>query len=144
MVWTDTLQTTFLVLALIISIVVILKDTQLSIVQSFELMKDAGYTRVFNTDWHAGSFYLKQILGGMFITITMTGLDQDMMQKNLSCKTLKESQFNMLSFTGILILVNMLFLFLGGLLLIYAQQQGIALPLNEAGKIVSDKSMFRI
>lgn len=138
-VWTDTLQTTFLVLALIISIVVILKDTQLSIVQSFELMKDAGYTRVFNTDWHAGSFYLKQILGGMFITITMTGLDQDMMQKNLSCKTLKESQFNMLTFTGILIVVNMLFLFLGGLLLIYAQKQGIALPLNEAGKIVSDR-----
>lgn len=127
-VWTDTLQTTFLVLALVITIAVILKDTQLSILQSYELMKDAGHTRVFNTDWHAGNFYLKQILGGMFITITMTGLDQDMMQKNLSCKTLKESQRNMLSFTGILIVVNILFLFLGGLLLIYAQQQGIVLP----------------
>ena len=127
-VWTDTLQTTFLILALIISIFVILKDTNLSIFQSLELLKEDGYTKVFNTDWHAHNYYLKQILGGMFITITMTGLDQDMMQKNLSCKSLKESRKNMLSFTGILVVVNCLFLLLGGLLLIYAQKNGITLP----------------
>ena len=126
-VWTDTLQTTFMLLALLITIVIIFKNMSFSFGETITILNDKGYSKIFNYDWRASNHYLKQILGGMFITIAMTGLDQDMMQKNLSCKTLKDSQRNMLSFTGILIIVNALFLLLGGLLLIYAQQTGIEL-----------------
>ncbi len=80
---------------------------------------------IFNTDWRNNSYFLKQVFGGMFITIAMTGLDQDMMQKNLSCKSLRESQRNMFSFTCILVVVNILFLLLGGMLLVFAQHNGV-------------------
>lgn len=126
-VWTDTLQTTFLLTALIVSLIVIFKQLGFNLGEMWAQMNTAGYTKTFNTDWHANNYFLKQIFGGMFITIAMTGLDQDMMQKNLSCKTLKDSQRNMLTFTGILVFVNMLFLLLGGVLLVYAQQKGIDL-----------------
>ena len=124
-VWMDMFQTTFMIAALVLTIVFILKDMQLSVPQIWGQIQSAGYTKMFETDWTAHNHFLKQILGGMFITITMTGLDQDMMQKNLSCKTLKDSQRNMFSFTGILVVVNALFLFLGGMLLIYAQNKGV-------------------
>jgi Na+/proline symporter len=80
---------------------------------------------LFNMDWRNNSYFLKQIIGGMFITISMTGLDQDMMQKNLSCKSLRESQRNMFSFTIILVIVNIMFLLLGGMLLVFAQRNGV-------------------
>ena len=126
-VWMDTLQTTFLLTALVITIVIIFKDLNMSFSETWATMQQAGHTKLFETDWRMGNFYLKHIIGGMFITITMTGMDQDMMQKNLTCKNLKDAQRNMLSFTGILVFVNMLFLFLGGLLLVYASQNGISL-----------------
>jgi Na+/proline symporter len=84
-----------------------------------------GLTKIFNTDVNSGGFFIKQIIGGMFITITMTGLDQEMMQKNISVKTLKGSQKNMMTFTVILVIVNFLFLLMGGLLYLYANSQGI-------------------
>ena len=124
-VWTDTLQTTFMLLALVITLILIFKNIPFSFGETITALNDRGYSKIFNMDWRASNYYLKHIIGGMFITIAMTGLDQDMMQKNLSCKTLKDSQRNMLSFTGILVIVNALFLFLGGLLLIYAQQKNI-------------------
>jgi solute:Na+ symporter, SSS family len=124
-VWTDMLQTTFMLVAMVISIYLIFKGMDLSVKDSFRFMDDHGYTRIFDTDWRSKTFYLKQILGGMFITITMTGLDQDMMQKTLTCKNLKEARKNMLSFSGTLVFVNALFLILGGLLLVYANQKGI-------------------
>ena len=126
-VWMDTLQTTFLLTALVITIVIIFKDLNLSFSETWATMQQAGHTKVFETDWRMSNFYLKHIIGGMFITITMTGMDQDMMQKNLTCKNLRDAQRNMLSFTGILVFVNMLFLFLGGLLLVFASQNGINL-----------------
>ncbi|MDR1757672.1 MAG: sodium:solute symporter [Bacteroidales bacterium] len=126
-VWTDTLQTTFMILALILTIVVIFNDLNFNLSQTWYAMNEAGYTRFFNTDWHEHDYFLKQVFGGMFITIAMTGLDQDMMQKNLSCKNLREARFNMMSFTGILVIVNSLFLFLGALMLLYARQNGIML-----------------
>jgi hypothetical protein len=79
-------------------------------------------------DIKSGSFALKHILGGMFIAIAMTGLDQEMMQKNISVKTLKDSQTNMMTFTGVLVIVNFLFLILGGILYLYAAQKGITVP----------------
>ncbi len=129
-VWTDMLQTTFLICALIITIVVIFKNMNTTISDIWQQMAIVGKGEtdcrtVFNLDWRNNSYFLKQIFGGMFITIAMTGLDQDMMQKNLSCKSLKESQRNMLSFTIILVLVNLLFLFLGGLLLVFANNNGV-------------------
>ncbi len=138
-IWTDTLQTTFLLLAAVVTLVFILKDLDISFVGLVSQLADSGSTRVFDTDWHSNKFYLKQILSGAFITITMTGLDQDMMQKNLTCKTLKDAQKNMITFSLSLVVVNLLFLFLGGALLYYAQQTGFALPLNEAGVVVNDK-----
>ena len=138
-IWTDTLQTTFLLLAAVVTLVFILHDLDISFVGLVSQLADSGSTRVFDTDWHSNKFYLKQILSGAFITITMTGLDQDMMQKNLTCKTLKDAQKNMITFSLSLVVVNMLFLFLGGALVYYAQQTGFALPVNEAGVVVNDK-----
>ena len=80
---------------------------------------------MFITDWHHERFFIKQFFSGMFITIVMTGLDQEMMQKNLSCKNIKEAQKNMFTFSAILVFVNLLFLFLGALLLIFVQTRGI-------------------
>ena len=97
----------------------------MSLGQVFSEMKIGGYTDVFNLNWREHNFFLKQILSGAFITIAMTGLDQDMMQKNLTCKNLKDAQRNMFTFSGILVLVNALFLLMGGLLIIYATHNGI-------------------
>jgi Na+/proline symporter len=88
-------------------------------------MNDKGYTKIFNTDVKAGSFFLKHIIGGMFIAIAMTGLDQEMMQKNISVKNIKDSQKNIMTFSAVLVVVNLLFLFLGGLLYLYASANGI-------------------
>ena len=126
-VWTDLFQTTFFLVALVVTIWIIFRDLNCSLPEALSMMQRNHYLNVFNTDWHSSQFYLKQILGGMFITITMTGLDQDMMQKNLSCKNIKDAQRNMFSFTGILVIVNALFLLLGGLLLVYAQHHNIDL-----------------
>ncbi|MBO4488173.1 MAG: sodium:solute symporter [Bacteroidales bacterium] len=129
-VWTDLLQTTFLIGALVITLIVILRTMDSSFSQLWSEMSTAGKDGsdcrlVWNTDWRNNSYFLKQIIGGMFITIAMTGLDQDMMQKNLSCKSLKDAQRNMFSFTAILVVVNVLFLLLGALLLVFAQRNGI-------------------
>ncbi len=127
-VWTDLLQTTFMLLSLVITLVVVSDDLQLNLVQLWQKAKIAGYTRVLDFDWRSDRFYLKQFFSGMFITIVMTGLDQDMMQKNLSCRSLKDAQKNMLTLGVSLIPVNLLFLFLGASLYLYANQFGIELP----------------
>ncbi|MCL1851161.1 MAG: sodium:solute symporter [Bacteroidetes bacterium] len=126
-VWTDTLQTTFFLLALVITIFIIFKDVNMSFGEIFTSLQTSGHSKVFLTDWRAHNYFLKHIFGGMFITVTMTGLDQDMMQKTLTCKNLKDAQKNVMSFTAILVIVNAFFLLLGGLLLVYAQQKGIDL-----------------
>lgn len=125
-IWTDTLQTTFMLLAVVLSIIYISKDLGKSVFNLIPVIEDAGTTKMFFTDWHHQRFFIKQFFSGMFITIVMTGLDQEMMQKNLSCKNLKEAQKNMFTFSGILVFVNFMFLFLGALLLVYAQNKGIS------------------
>jgi Na+/proline symporter len=124
-IYTDTLQTTGMLFGLVICIYFIVKAMNLDFGSALSLMNAKGYTKIFNTDVKAGSFFLKHIVGGMFIAIAMTGLDQEMMQKNISVKTIKDSQKNMLSFSLVLVLVNFLFLFLGGMLYLYADTQGI-------------------
>jgi Na+/proline symporter len=132
-VYTDTLQTTFMLLGLVICVIYILNNLDLSFGEAMQSLNAKGYTQIFNTDIKSGGFFLKQILGGMFITIAMTGLDQEMMQKNISVKNLKDSQKNMMSFNVIILLVNFLFLLLGGLLYLYiinngAQYQQVVAP----------------
>ena len=124
-VFTDTLQTTFMLLGLIVCIVFVMNNIGHSFSSTLNELSGKGLTKIFNTDINSGGFFIKQIIGGMFITITMTGLDQEMMQKNISVKTLKDSQKNMKTFTVILVIVNFLFLLMGGLLYLYAGSQGI-------------------
>jgi len=124
-IWTDTLQTTFMLLAVILSVIYISRDLNVSIHDLVKTVKDNPFSKMFITEWQHERFFLKQFFSGMFITIVMTGLDQEMMQKNLSCKNLKEAQKNMFTFSGIIFFVNFLFLFLGAILLLYVQNKGI-------------------
>ncbi len=125
-VFTDTLQTTFMLTGLVVCIVYIMQSLNLSLPGTLNALQAKGLTHVFNTDVKSGGFFLKQIIGGMFITIGMTGLDQEMMQKNISVKNLKDSQKNMVTFSLVLILVNLLFLTLGGLLYLFAETNHLA------------------
>lgn len=126
-VYTDTLQTSGMLIGLVACIVVILGALNLNFSEAFSALSAKGYTQIFNTDFKSGSFCLKQILGGAFIAIAMTGLDQEMMQKNISVKNIKDSQKNMMSFSLVLVLVNFLFLFLGGVLTLYASSKNLML-----------------
>lgn len=138
-VWTDTLQTTFLLLAVILTFVAISKNLNLSFGEIMKSASDKGYTKVFETDWTHGKFWVKQILGGMFITIVMNGLDQDMMQKNLTCKNLKDAQKNIITSSVLFVGASLMFLCLGAALICYAQTIGFVLPTNEAGVVMNDK-----
>ena len=124
-VWTDTLQTSCMLAGLVICVIFILNKMGLSFTDSLGQMREKGYSKVFFTDENSKLFFLKQVLAGAFITITMTGMDQEMMQKNLSVRTLGNSKKNVLTMSFILAGVLLLFLFLGGLLYLYAGQQGV-------------------
>ena len=138
-VWTDMLQTTFLLVAAVATVVAILNRLDMSFVDLLRVSSDEGYTRMFDTDPTAPKFWLKQVVAGVFITITMTGLDQDMMQKNLTCRSLRDAQKNVMTSSLLFIVVNILFLSLGAALLAYASQTGFALPVGEGGGVVLDK-----
>jgi Na+/proline symporter len=129
---TDTLQTFFLVTSVFLTIYFICDSMNLSAVSAFEEVKNSNYAKIFFFDDFLGSkfHFVKQILGGMFVTIAMTGLDQDLMQKNLSCKNIGEAQKNMFTFTGIFVVINIFFLSVGALLYIYANKNGIAVPID--------------
>ncbi|OIR13078.1 putative transporter [mine drainage metagenome] len=124
-VWTDTLQTTCMLAGLIICVVYIMSNMHIGFFESWQILRDKGYSKIFFTDPHSKLFFVKQILAGAFISITMTGMDQEMMQKNISVKTLKDSQKNVLTLGFILAIVILIFLFLGGLLYLYAAQQHV-------------------
>lgn len=124
-IWTDTLQTTFMLTALVMSFFMVSKAMEMSTMNLFSTIWDGNYSTIIFTDSSSPYTWWKQILGGMFICISMTGLDQEMMQKNLSCKNLKSAQKNMLTFGTTLFIVNFLFLFLGAALYMYADQMGI-------------------
>ncbi len=125
-VYTDTLQTTCMLAGLVICIIYILRALNLDFSEGISQLSEGGYTTLFVSDPNSRLFFLKQIIAGAFITITMTGMDQEMMQKNISVKTLKDSQKNMLTFAVIQAVVVLLFLFLGGLLYLFATANGVA------------------
>jgi len=126
-VWTDTLQTTCMLAGLVICVIYILSNMNMGFGESLTAMGEKGYSTIFFTDPNSKFFFLKQILAGAFITITMTGMDQEMMQKNISVKTLKDSQKNIITLAIIMLVVILLFLFLGGLLYLYANQNNISI-----------------
>ncbi|MDT0688446.1 sodium:solute symporter [Salegentibacter sp. F188] len=125
-VWTDTLQTLFMLLALGITIVVISDDLGFSSANIIGYLSESEYSKMFFfDDWRSRDYFFKQFISGAFIAIVMTGLDQDMMQKNLTCRNLKDAQKNMFWFTLVLTVVNFFFLALGVLLTDYAEINGI-------------------
>jgi len=124
-VYTDTLQTSGMLLGLIICSIYILKQLHFSFSEGLDAMQVKGLSTVFNTEVNSKTFFLKQIVGGAFVTLTMTGLDQEMMQKNISVKTLKDAQKNMVTIGFTMLLVISLFLYLGGLIHLYAAQNNI-------------------
>lgn len=127
-VWTDTLQTTFMLIAVVVSILFIKNDLSWTWTElTSNLLQDERST-IFNWEWQSGRNFFKQFSSGAFIAIVMTGLDQDMMQKNLTCKNIGEAQKNVFWFCIILVIVNFLFLSLGVLLYQYAEIGGIAIP----------------
>jgi len=125
-VWTDTLQTLFMLIAVGVAIYFVSEDLGIGGRNLLGYVLDSDMSKMFFfDDIKSGNYFWKQFLSGAFIAIVMTGLDQDMMQKNLTCKTLRESQKNMFWFTIVLTIVNFVFLSLGLLLTVYAQQHGI-------------------
>ncbi|MBA42122.1 MAG: sodium:solute symporter [Flavobacteriaceae bacterium] len=137
-VWTDTLQTLFMILAVIISIISILNSIDLSLSEYFFSDEFKKFNKVFFIeDFNQKNHFLKSFVGGIFVTICMTGLDQDMMQKNLTCKSIEDAQKNMISFSIVLVLVTALFMFLGSLLFTYQDINSIIIPSMD-GQIRTD------
>jgi len=124
---TDSLQTLFLVSSVFLSIFFICQSLNLNIFEAADAIKNSSYSKIFFFDHFLTSHLhiTKEFIGGLFITVGMTGLDQDLMQKNLSLKNIKEAQKNMFSFTGVFVVINIFFLSVGALLYIYAAQKGI-------------------
>lgn len=128
-IWTDMLQTVILIAALVLIIVKVSGQIHLSPTELITSLHHSPKTDIFLfNDWHSKQNFWKQFISGIFIPIVMTGLDQDMMQKNLTCKTLKEAQKNMYWYGIMFVPINFLFLTLGAMLLMLANQNGIALP----------------
>ncbi|MEQ8927597.1 MAG: sodium:solute symporter [Fulvivirga sp.] len=127
-VWTDSLQTLFMLSAVGAVIISISNDLNFTFGEMVTAVQESQYSKTFFWDWQLGSHFVKQFLSGAFIAIVMTGLDQDMMQKNLTCKNIGEAQKNMFWFSVILVFANLLFLCLGALLYIYSNANGIEIP----------------
>lgn len=127
---TDTLQTFFLISSVFLTIYFVCKGLNYSTIDAFEAVKNSNYSKIFFfEDYLKGTYFWKQIIGGIFVTIATVGLDQDLMQKNLSCKNIGEAQKNMFTFTGIFLLINIFFLSVGALLYIFAEKNGIRVPI---------------
>lgn len=139
-VWTDTLQTTFMLASVVIAFYFIADYFQVGIVELGDKIVTSDYATMWDMDPRSPKFFLKQLLSGMFITIVMTGLDQDMMQKNLSCRNLKDAQKNMMSMSTALIPINLLFLALGAALYMFVMQSGMEMP-DRADKLFAAVSI---
>jgi len=144
-VWTDTLQTLFMLTALGVAIYYVSDALQLSGNELFNFIADSDLSTIFVfDDWKSGDHFVKQFISGAFIAIVMTGLDQDMMQKNLTCRNIKDAQKNMFWFTIVLTVVNIIFLVLGLLLTVYASQNGIDAHKDQLFPIVAVQSELGI
>jgi len=142
-VWTDTLQTLFMLIAVGVCIYSVSKEMEISNLFSYISNNELSKTFFFN-DLKSGNYFWKRFLAGAFVAIVMTGLDQDMMQKNLTCRNLRDAQKNMFWFTIVLVVVNFLFLALGVLLTDYAQQNGINAQKDTLFPIIATKGTLGI
>ncbi|WP_223033877.1 sodium:solute symporter [Hanstruepera marina] len=141
-VWTDTLQTLFMLIAVGVTIYFVSAELGLNGSNIFSYVLDSDLSKTFFfDDFKSGNYFWKQFISGAFIAIVMTGLDQDMMQKNLTCRTLKDAQKNMFWFTIVLTIVNFVFLSLGLLLTVYAQQNGIDAHKDDLFPILAKKHL---
>lgn len=129
-VWTDTLQTIFLISAVIFTIISISKGLGWNIGTLVKEIAADQNSQIFFWEWRSENNFFKQFIAGMFVTIVIVGMDQDMMQKNLTCKTIKDAQKNMVVFSFSFLITVFLFLGLGALLYIYARKSGISIPAN--------------
>ena len=130
-IWTDTLQTTFMLATVFIISYTLIDRLNIEFSGIFDLINKSDYSKVFFfDDWSDKKYFFKQFFSGVFMAIVMTGLDQDQMQKNLSCKNIKDAQKNMLVFSSILIFVDLIFLCLGALLYIYSDTFSLLIPNN--------------
>ena len=141
-VWTDTMQTFFLILGAIVTIYAITTSLNLSLTDSINEVTNHKYFKVFNWESKSGNNFYKQFIAGILIAIAMMGLDQNMMQKTLTCKNQWDAQKNTLSFSLILAITQFLFLGLGILLYIYAENNNITLPLGEDGRFIDTDTLF--
>ncbi len=140
LVFTDTLQSVFLVMGVVLSIVAIMNKMDISLVDTVKLVYKSEYSTSFFFNFRESNFFFKDFIGGIFTAVAMTGLDQNMMQKNLSCRSLNEAQKNIFWFSISMVIVNIFFLSLGVLLYTYYQHSQIPFPTNsETGKILSDR-----
>lgn len=140
-VWTDALQSFFLITVIIISIITIKNSLGLSLSQMASSIARHPYTKVFNWDIHSGSNFFKQFISGMLITIALVGLDQSMMQKTLTINKISDAQKNVLTFSFFIAFAQTLFLGLGILLFIYAEQKGIQMP-SQNGKFINTDELY--
>ncbi len=129
-VWTDTLQTLFLVSAVVLTIFAVSKNLNWDFAQFVSEIRNDTNSQIFFWDWRSGNNFFKQFISGMFITIVVVGMDQDMMQKNLTCKNLKDAQKNMVVFSFSFLITVFLFLCLGAMLYIYSEKAGISIPVK--------------
>jgi solute:Na+ symporter, SSS family len=127
-IWTDLIQTTFMLLSLLVSIYLIVDQMGFDLGTMVNRVFSSPYSKMVFTDWSDKRFFVKELLSGAFIAIVMTGLDQEMMQKNLSCRSLKDARKNMFTYTGIMVVVNFLILFLGASLYLFCAFKGIEVP----------------
>jgi len=138
-VWTDTIQTTFMLLAVVVTLVMVISKLGFSFGEFCTTIVNSEYTKTFDTNWKSDSYFLKHLIAGIFMPLAMTGLDQGMMQKNLSCKNIGEAQKNMMTGVVLIIAVNFMFLFLGAALAIFCEKEGLTVGGDGATIAVTDR-----
>ncbi|MDI1232821.1 MAG: sodium:solute symporter [bacterium] len=138
LVYTDAFQSLFLILGVVLSVVAIATQLDFNIVEVYTNMTSSKYSKMIETDWLKGNYWLKDVVSGALFTVAMTGLDQNMMQKNLSLKSLKDAQKNMLWFSVVMLIISTLFVSLGALLYQYADTKSIVLATDAGGKVLTD------
>jgi SSS family transporter len=141
-VWTDTFQTLMMLLSVGITMYIVSKNMQLSFGDMTRTIIHSDYSTIFNWDWKFEKNFYKQFLTGIVVAIAMNGLDQNEMQKSLTCRNLKEAQKNIYLYSVILVLTNLVFLSLGVLLYAYVQTTGMVLPADPAGNLLDTDKLF--
>ena len=141
-VWTDTFQTFMMLLSVGVSIYIVSSDMNLSFGEMTKTIFNSEHSTIFNWDWKFEKNFYKQFITGIVVAIAMNGLDQNEMQKSLTCRSLKEAQKNIFLYSIILVVTNLIFLSLGVLLYTYIQMSGIVLPLDQAGNFLNTDNLF--